>query len=369
MVEKLFEIEQVTQDGEDFIYESHFKVKMNKNEYNDHINFLNNNIKTLKSMISKLDPETEVEKKIKEMQEQLLMQKEALENWDKYVEEQIVEIRKDLLLKKKATEESVKNHLINKDKALEQVRIITEKRKEPLTFQLDMDLNKLKGEFVFCTNAFFLMFPKISWRPQYYTCVDTRVLPDRARDIIKMHKDNPDMVCFFPHQVVDHQTQEATPTEKIIPPASNRIYFSQNVPLNDNLPFSAFSIEANKHLIQPYTVSITVLQLAYFLGFEPMYLIGCDTDYKVPSTVRMEGEETTQGKMFFTSTVDDDPNHFSPDYFGKGRKWHNPQVENMIWHYMMAHEATAICGRHIYNATVGGKLEVFPRVNFDELFE
>ncbi|MCZ7627098.1 MAG: hypothetical protein M5R38_16200 [Candidatus Methylomirabilis sp.] len=158
-----------------------------------------------------------------------------------------------------------------------------------------------------------------------------------------------------------------TPTEEIIPPALNRLYFNQQVPLRDNLPFSAFSLEAHNYVIQPYTVTVTALQLAYFLGFEPIYLIGCDTNYVVPNTVFKEGEETEHGKMFFTSTADDDSNHFSPDYFGKGRKWHNPQVANMIWHYQMAHEALSIAGRHIYNATVGGKLEVFPRIDFNEL--
>ena len=163
-------------------------------------------------------------------------------------------------------------------------------------------------------------------------------------------------------------TQEISETASIIPPEPNRIYFNQTFPSDDNLPFSAFSIEADKYVVQPYTVTVTALQLAFFLGFEPMYLIGCDTDYKVPSTVKMEGEETAQGKMFFTSTVDDDPNHFCPDYFGKDRKWHYPQVDKMIWHYQMAYEATRIFGRHIYNATVGGNLEVFPRATFEELF-
>lgn len=231
-----------------------------------------------------------------------------------------------------------------------------------------MDLNKLDGEYVFGANAVFLLFNRIKWRPQYYTCVDTRVLPDRSKEIIMMHNEHPHMVCFFPKELIDHQTKIKTPTEQIIPPAPNRLYFEQRVPLMDNLPFSAFSLEPASYLIQPYTVSITALQLAYLLGFEPIYLIGCDTSYVVPKTVLQEGEETDKGKMFYTSTVDDDPNHFSPDYFGKGRKWHNPQVENMIWHYKMAHEALSIAGRHVFNATVGGKLEVFPRVNFDELF-
>ena len=230
-----------------------------------------------------------------------------------------------------------------------------------------MDLSKLEGEYVFCTNAFFLMFPRIKWRPQYYTAVDTRVIPDRAKDIIAMHEKHPDMTLFLPSALVDHQTKETTPTESIIPPARNRFYFTQRYPHDDHLPYSAFSLEADKYLIQPYTVTITALQLAIYLGFDPIYLIGCDTEYAIPSSVMSEGEETKFGKMFLTSTEDDDINHFVRDYFGKGRTWHNPQVENMIWHYKMAHEASAIYGCHIYNATVGGKLEVFPRVNFDEV--
>jgi len=237
-----------------------------------------------------------------------------------------------------------------------------------------MDLNKLENEYVFCSNAIFLLFPRITWRPTYYTCVDTRVLPDRAFEIIKMHKENPNMVCFFPKSITDHQTGVVKSTDAIISLAPNRIYFEQKPllvewqPWLDELPYSAFSIDAAKYIMQPFTVTVTMLQLAVYMGFEPIYLIGCDTDYKVPQSVIQEGETTKQGKMFFTSTIDDDPNHFAPDYFGKGRKWHNPQVENMIWHYKMAHEMIGILGRHVYNATVGGKLEVFPRVDFEELF-
>ena len=29
----------------------------------------------------------------------------------------------------------------------------------------------------------------------------------------------------------------------------------------------------------------------------------------------------------------DDPNHFHPDYFGKGFRWHDPQVNKMIEAY------------------------------------
>jgi hypothetical protein len=231
-----------------------------------------------------------------------------------------------------------------------------------------MNLNALDGEYLFCSNAIFLLFPRVNWRPQYYTAVDTRVVPDRAADIIAMHEQNPDMILFLPRQLTNHQTGEVTDTATIIPPGRNRIFFEQKYPDESDLPFSAFSLDAGRHLVQPYTVTVTALQLAVYMGFDPIYLIGCDTEYVVPDTVQREGTVDGKRRIFFTSTKDDDVNHFAPEYFGKGRKWHHPQVEMMVWHYRMAHEAAAIQGTRIFNATAGGKLEVFPRVDFDGLF-
>jgi len=65
----------------------------------------------------------------------------------------------------------------------------------------------------------------------------------------------------------------------------------------------------------------------------------------------------------------DDPNHFHPDYFGKGYRWHDPQVDKMIEAYSEAKRVTEGAGLTIYNATVGGKLEVFPRREYPSLFQ
>jgi len=112
------------------------------------------------------------------------------------------------------------------------------------------------------------------------------------------------------------------------------------------------------------TVTIAALQLAVHLGFNPIYLIGCDTSYVVPASV--EGDATSIDGL--VSTQDDDPNHFDSSYFGKDRKWHVPHPERMIYHYSQAKAACDQLGVSVYNATVGGRLEVFPRVDYLELF-
>jgi hypothetical protein len=143
------------------------------------------------------------------------------------------------------------------------------------------------------------------------------------------------------------------------------VYWFDIKPANEsNLPFGVFSSNPSKS-IPSYiaTVTVVMLQIAVFLGFNPIYLIGCDTDYVIPSTVLREGPDG------LISTSDDDLNHFTPSYFGKGSKWHDPHVDRMHWHYAQAKQACDILGVQVYNATLGGKLEAFPRVNFLDLFD
>ena len=66
---------------------------------------------------------------------------------------------------------------------------------------------------------------------------------------------------------------------------------------------------------------------------------------------------------------EDDPNHFHPEYFGKGKTWHDPKLHNVLKSYQMAKLVFEQSGRKILNATVGGKLELFDRVNFEDLFQ
>jgi hypothetical protein len=64
----------------------------------------------------------------------------------------------------------------------------------------------------------------------------------------------------------------------------------------------------------------------------------------------------------------DDPNHFSPGYFGKGFRWQLPDLEGSERAYRLARDAYAQAGRRMLDATVGGKLTIFPKVDYRALF-
>jgi hypothetical protein len=125
-----------------------------------------------------------------------------------------------------------------------------------------------------------------------------------------------------------------------------------------------FSTNPSDFVYVVNTVTVAMLQLAVYLGFNPIYLIGCDTSYSVTNMVQYEN-----GDSDLLISTDADPNHFDSSYFGKGKKWHEPHVERMIFHYEQAKRVCYEKGVKIFNATIGGNLEVFPRVNYSELFE
>lgn len=228
------------------------------------------------------------------------------------------------------------------------------------------NLEFLADETVFACNAIYLLFDRIDWRPTYYTCVDSRVLPDQAAAIAQMLDSNPAMTGFFPAEIQEHTGRKRRyPTRTVLPSRPNRFYFREVFGSLDNLPDSMFSNDITEGVIQPHTVTITMLQIAAFMGFQEIYLVGCDTKYKVPDSAKQEDEDG----LALTSTRDDDPNHFDPTYFGKGRKWHKPNTNLMVEHYKIARQALENAGVKVFNATVGGELEVFDRVDFGDLFD
>ncbi len=218
-----------------------------------------------------------------------------------------------------------------------------------------MDLALFKDELVWGTNKCYLLFDRIDWRPSFYVAVDVRVVPDIAETIMSMTQEYPRTGFFFPL----HFRVERTLTSR-----DNIYWYKEAWRGMDARPERLFTRDASAWVSQVASVTVAALQLAVYLGFNPIYLIGCDTSYNVSQTVRRDCSNP-DGLL---STANDDMNHFDPHYFGTGSKWHEPHVERMIFHYQQAKTVCDTLGVRVLNATVGGQLEVFPRVDYRTLF-
>ena len=120
---------------------------------------------------------------------------------------------------------------------------------------------------------------------------------------------------------------------------------------------ATFSPNLAGRVFEGSTVTYVALQLAYHMGFEEVILIGVDHAF------------TSQGRPNATVISEgSDPDHFSPLYFGKGFRWQLPDLAGSERAYRLAKRAFESDGRRVLDATVGGKLQVFPKVDYHQLF-
>lgn len=211
------------------------------------------------------------------------------------------------------------------------------------------DLSLLKNEYSFAVNGIFYKTETEGFRPTFYVVEDRHVMSDNVERINAFDAE----YKFFP---VDYRGQ--------IKNKKNCWFFRMDKGYyNKTSPYFAiprFSADMNDKLYCGQSVTMINIQIAYYLGFSEVYLIGMDHSYQIPNDADIAGEEITSNS--------DDPNHFHPDYFGKGKKWHDPhldRVERTYSYFKLVYESQ---DRKLYNATVGGSLEVFERVDYYNLF-
>jgi len=208
-----------------------------------------------------------------------------------------------------------------------------------------LDLTRLKNEITFGVNSIFYHFETMGFKPTFYVVEDTLVAEDRADEINNLTG----MVKIF-GTYLDYCLADR---EDVI--WANVIFDYSNYP-----GFPNFSRNAAESLWVGGTVSYLCMQLAYYMGFSEVFLIGFDHSYTIPKDAKIEGNVIT--------SVADDSNHFHPEYFGKGKRWHDPKLDRMELAYKRAREVFEQNGRILANATAGGKLEVFPRIDYKSLF-
>lgn len=197
------------------------------------------------------------------------------------------------------------------------------------------DLSKLKNEFTIGMNRFYLAFPDLGFPTSILLTVNDLVIEQCAQDIRALP---------IPTFVSWRGRKWIKPTENL-----HYLYTSYNLP--------RFSGNASGRLWEGATVTFVAMQLAFHLGFKQVVLIGVDHSF------------STQGKPNTTITSNgDDPNHFNPSYFGKGFRWQLPDLETSEIAYAMAREAYRKAEREIVDATAGGKLTIFQKVDYESLF-
>ncbi len=196
------------------------------------------------------------------------------------------------------------------------------------------DLGKLKNEITFGTNGIFLMTKRNGFKPTYYVSSDIYATKNYLEDILKYKCKK---FIATQHRHLFHQ--------------NTNISF---IPIDPLSRYGmSFSFDCSKILIPGATVTYVCMQLAFYMGFSKIYLIGIDHHYNISTERQLK---------------DSAENHFDSCYYKKDAIIALINLEKMTKNYKLTKKIADKTGRSIYNATVGGKLEVFERVDYNSLF-
>lgn len=200
------------------------------------------------------------------------------------------------------------------------------------------DLDKLKGEICFGVNTIYNLYDETDWRPTYYCLWDTLVLY-KICDAVSKEIKGTKLIGI--HELTKNPEIKGALYVKIEP----REFYP-------NLP--AFSDDITECVYEGNSVLYMCFQAAAYMGFSEIYLLGVDHNYSV--NLRPDG------KIEHADGVKD---HFSE----KDKLDGLPQLQKSTLAFQAAKEYGDKHGIRIYNATRGGKLEVFERVDLDSVIK
>lgn len=199
------------------------------------------------------------------------------------------------------------------------------------------DLEMLKEEYCFAANRIYQMFAHTSWRPQSYLCVDSYVFRDIAGNIEKLTVPRIFLQLENRKYRLRHTDSEVIYINNYYPYLVNR-YKRVKV---------GISRDVSQYFAAGETVTYTAVQLALYMGFKEIYLLGVDHNYsrKIDSKGNLTVDENIK------------------DYFGNmaSEAYCVQNIETSTNAYKTARE---YCDKNhitIKNLTRGGKLEVFER--------
>lgn len=200
-------------------------------------------------------------------------------------------------------------------------------------------LDKISKEDSFGANRIYKVFENTKWRPNYYIIQDPYD-PTPRENYERLKVDN-----LF---VSDYYWRENGMNNK------NAICYRTKRTLKQkrSLPFSS-NIE--KYIQVAGTVTYTMIQMAVYFGYKEIYLIGMDHYYA--NITNDKGEFVKKSNIKSHVFEDEKPSEV---------------VANISYMEDAYRSAKSYCEKNnvkIYNATLGGYLEVFDRVDFWKLFE
>ncbi len=198
----------------------------------------------------------------------------------------------------------------------------------------DLELLHKNKEFTFGLNRIYKIFDKTNWRPTFYCFVDYLMICNSFKEIVDVDCNHKFILDYF-----------NIGGENCPPKRTDFNYLHVNC-MEYKYKFPKFGTDAARTLYMGYTVTYIAIQLACYMGFSEIYLLGVDHSLNVRNYREA---------------------HFVDGYFGPNEITYALQMDASTLAYRKSFHYIKNIGVKIYNATRGGVLEEFERVSFDEI--
>ena len=193
------------------------------------------------------------------------------------------------------------------------------------------DLELLENEYTFGMNSICLIHDKTKWKPDFF-CVQDRLVFEKVKDSM-LKTDNG--IVFVPYS---YKKKYQTPDDWVYFHICGAYHLNL---MRDGKFFTRVSGNAYARVYDGYSVTFAAMQLAMYMGFAELYLLGADCGSSNNKEHFLE-----HGHM--GSHIDD-------------------TRQRLFVSYEATKEFAEAHGVKIFNATRGGYLEIFPRVKLEDV--
>jgi len=213
------------------------------------------------------------------------------------------------------------------------------------------DLNLIKNEYSIAMNRISQIYNSTNWRPSFFVCTTSNISDSQwKKDILET------VDTGVPTFIWDQLAEHFRGYDHIFP-----MVCTNGMERSENPPIEWWSYDINERVTKFGTSMIVALQIAVYMGFKEIYIVGADLGF----------QKSMLQKILYRLRLNKlahllDKNHFSGSY-GTPGAGADSLNKNMVAAHKLTKRACDKCGVKVFNATVGGSLEVYNRIDFSKI--
>jgi hypothetical protein len=215
------------------------------------------------------------------------------------------------------------------------------------------DLAPLGNEITFVMNAFWRHPILDTWQPTYF-CFADPVWHDGS-EAVKRSFESIRARAHSATYIFPLAGKSAVERDALVPIDSTYFFAFQSQPIGFSV---ADTFDLTRPIPFPFSTAQLAIMAAMFMGCTPIYLMGLDHNW-----LALRGQET---HFFSTTSIE---NHSTAN--GQLNDSYDTEIDSVakLWKgYRKLHSLAEAEGIQIFNATAGGFLDVFERVQYESLF-